>query len=183
MCVFLETILQFLGNSRTVAHPPTEKPVEINCISATWLVCFADTNVLRMCGHGFGRASGHGIGRSSRRGLVGCDCISDHIPISLSFPEILHSTVLVLKTVLIQFLMHLSCTCNLKCMIVKIVFLVSPVSVVIYARRSAACPRCLTESSFPLSPLTSVATLVNIRNATSCPHPPPETAGAPKLLL
>jgi len=31
--------------------------------------------------------------------------------------------------------------------------------------------RCLTESSFPLSPLASVATLVNIRNATSYPNP------------
>jgi len=36
------------------------------------------------------------------------------------------------------------------------------------------CPLSLTESSFPLSPLASAATLVNIRNAISCPYPPPK---------
>ena len=36
------------------------------------------------------------------------------------------------------------------------------------------CSLPLMESSFPLSQLASAATLVNIRNATSCPHPPPK---------
>ena len=60
-------------------------------------------------------------------------------------------------------------------MIVKIVFLVSTVSVV------SSVPGVLLHVSnvsygilLPLSPLASAATLVNIRNATSCPHPPPK---------
>ena len=67
----------FLGNSRADDHPPTEKPVEGNdtwiqesenscsCKSATPLVRFAGTNILKMCGRGFGWGNGHG--------LVGCD--------------------------------------------------------------------------------------------------------------
>ena len=60
-------------------------------------------------------------------------------------------------------------------MIVKIVFLVSTVSAV------SSMPGGLLHVStvsygilLPFSPLASAATLVNIRNATSCPHPPPK---------
>ena len=70
-----------------------------SCKSATRLVCFAGTNVLKICGRGFGRGNG--------RGLVGCDGISHHIPIAFSFPEILHATRVSTNTVLIQSLMHL----------------------------------------------------------------------------
>ena len=55
-----------------------------SCKSATRLVRFSGTNVLKMCGRGFGWGNG--------RGLVGCDWISHHIPIAFSFPEILHAT-------------------------------------------------------------------------------------------
>ena len=68
--------------------------------SATRLVRFAGTNILKMCGRCFGWGNG--------RGLVGCDDISHHIPIAFSFPEILHATGVSTNTVLIQSLKHLS---------------------------------------------------------------------------
>jgi len=71
-----------------------------SCKSATRLVRFAGTNVLKMSGCGFGWGSG--------RGLVGCDWISHHIPIAFSYPEILHAAHVSTNTVLIQSLMHLS---------------------------------------------------------------------------
>ena len=52
-----------------------------SCKSATRLVRFACTNVLKICGRGFWWGNG--------RGLVGCDWISRHIPIAFSFPAIL----------------------------------------------------------------------------------------------
>ena len=70
-----------------------------SCKSATWLVRFAGTNVLKMCGRGFGWGNG--------RGLAGCDWISHHIPIAFSFHEILHASHVSTNTVLIQSLMHL----------------------------------------------------------------------------
>ena len=101
----------FLGNSRADNHPPTEKPVENN---DAWIqeekweqillqnsnsVRFAGTNILRMCGRGFGWGNGWG--------LVGCDWISHRIPIAFSYPEILHAIRVSTNTVLIQSLMHL----------------------------------------------------------------------------
>ena len=68
------------------------------CKSATRLVRFAGTNVLKMSGRGFGWGNGHG--------LVGCDWISHHIPIAFSYPEILHAIRVSTNTVLIQSLMH-----------------------------------------------------------------------------
>jgi len=73
-----------------------------SCKSATRLVCFAGTNVLKMCGHGFGWGNGHD--------LVGCDGISHYIYPVFSFPEILHATHVSTNTVLIQSLMHLMIT-------------------------------------------------------------------------
>ena len=61
-----------------------EEKNSCSCKSATRLVRFAGTNVLKMCGRGFGCGNG--------RGLVGCDWISHHILIAFSFPEILHAT-------------------------------------------------------------------------------------------
>ena len=71
-----------------------------SCKSATRLVRFAGTNILKMSGRGFGWGNG--------RVLVGCDWISHYIPIAFSYPEILHATRVSTNTVLIQFLMHLS---------------------------------------------------------------------------
>ena len=68
--------------------------------SATQLVLFAGKNVLKKCGRGFGWGNG--------RGQVGWDWISHHIPITFSFPEILHATCVSTNTVPIKSLMHLS---------------------------------------------------------------------------
>ena len=108
---FWRRFLPFLGNSLADDHPPIEKPVEgsdtwiqeekwehCSCKSATRPVRFAGTNVLKICGCGFGWGNGHG--------LVGCDGISHHIPIAFSFPEILHATRVGTNTVLIQSLTH-----------------------------------------------------------------------------
>ena len=73
---FWRRFSQFLGNSRVDDHPPTKKPVEGN---DTWIQeekweqlllqisnsAVAGTNLLKICGRGFGWGNG--------RGLVGCD--------------------------------------------------------------------------------------------------------------
>ena len=74
-----------------------------SCKSATRLVRFAGKNVLKTCRCDFGCGNW--------RGLVGCDWISQYIPISFSFLEILYATCVSTDTVLIQSLMHLSSTC------------------------------------------------------------------------
>jgi len=94
MCVFLETIFAVSGKLvQTIILQPrnllramileSRKKSEnsCSCKSATWLVRFAGTNVLKRRGRGFGWGNG--------RGLVGCDGILHHIPIAFSFPEII----------------------------------------------------------------------------------------------
>ena len=113
-CVFLETIFtvsEKLSRSCSSSNWETcwgqwyllesrkKSENSCSCKSATWLERFAVTNVLKICGRGFGWGNG--------RGLVRCDWISHHIPISFSFPEILHATCVSTNTVLIQALMHL----------------------------------------------------------------------------
>jgi len=114
-CVFLETIFAITGKlsrRRSSSNWETcwgqwyllesrkKSENSCSCKSATRLVRFAGTNVLKMSGHGFGWGN--------RRGLVGCDWISHHIPIAFNYPERLHAIGVSTNTVLIQSLMHLS---------------------------------------------------------------------------
>jgi len=113
-----------------------------------------------------------------------CDCVY-HIPISFFSPGILHATVLVLKHSAYPVLNAPELyTCNLKCMIVKRVFLVSPVSVV--SSMPGGLLRVSTVSYGILLPSLSISLCSSTGEYQDCyklPSPSPQNAVAPKKLI
>ena len=82
---FWETLTQLLilrprkMLKATILESRKKSENSCSCKSATHdqLVCFAGTNILKTCGHGFGWGNG--------QGLVRCNWISHHVPIPFPF--------------------------------------------------------------------------------------------------
>jgi len=82
----------------TVLESRKKSESSCSCKSATQLVRFASTNVLKYVGVALGGAMG----------TAWWDVVGYHTtPIAFSFPEILHASHVTTNTVLIQSLMHL----------------------------------------------------------------------------